>query len=183
MADESSQQLIKLNTAKVEINPEAVVAAKAILRGGNIVIGPGTIIHPQAFIDAGEGKIIFGSFNVVEETATIQNLGPAGYEMKIGDENLFEIGSICYAKEIGNNNVFGIQSKVGPDVKITNGCRIGSRCELMTDEELIENISLCFEFGQRKKVESSINSLKTQAEFLKKLLPKYLEILKNKEIT
>nr|CAD2175929.1 unnamed protein product [Meloidogyne enterolobii] len=178
MADDSLQQL---NKPKVEINPEAVVVAKAILRGGNIVIGAGTIIHPQALIDAGEGKIIFGSNNIVEETAIIQNLGPPGNLMKIGDENLFEIGSVCYAQEIGNNNVFGIQSRIGPDIKITNNCRIGPRCELMTNEELKENTCLCFEFGQRKNAEQSTNSLKTQAEFLKKLLPKYSEILKNKE--
>ncbi|CAK5075154.1 unnamed protein product [Meloidogyne enterolobii] len=103
MADDSLQQL---NKPKVEIHPEAVVVAKAILRGGNIVIGAGTVIHPQALIDAGEGKIIFGSNNIVEETAIIQNLylyfklffkkyfrGPSGNLMKIGDENLFEIGS------------------------------------------------------------------------------------------
>ena len=40
-------------------------------------------------------------------------------------------------------------------LKITNGCRIGPRCELMTDEELTENTALCFEFGQRKNVEQS----------------------------
>ena len=46
MADDSLQQL---NKPKVEIHPEAVVVAKAILRGGNIVIGAGTVIHPQVF--------------------------------------------------------------------------------------------------------------------------------------
>lgn len=42
-------------------------------------------------------------------------------------------------------------------LKITNNCRIGPRCELMTNEELKENTCLCFEFGQRKNAEQSTN--------------------------
>lgn len=55
------------------ISPEALVIVDAVLKG-KIKFGPGTIIHPKAMINAGDGEIIFGSNNIVEETAVIENL-------------------------------------------------------------------------------------------------------------
>lgn len=55
------------------ISPEACVIKDAIFKG-RITIGPGTIIHPKAVINAGFGEIIFGSNNIVEETAVIENM-------------------------------------------------------------------------------------------------------------
>ncbi|KAF6775394.1 hypothetical protein AHF37_05426 [Paragonimus kellicotti] len=58
--------------------------------------------------------------------------------MRIGDHNVFEIGAQCEAIEVGDNNVLEAKSVVGPRVRITNGCVIGSMCSLTSDETLPE---------------------------------------------
>lgn len=63
----------KNNDTVLVISPEALVISDAILKG-KITFGDGTIIHPKAVINAGKGEIIFGTNNIVEETAIIENL-------------------------------------------------------------------------------------------------------------
>jgi len=131
----------------LEISPDAFVISDALLQG-RIVIGPGTIVNPKAIIDAGNGQIVFGSNNIVEETAVIRNVGPNS-TLKIGNDNLFEIGSVCEAQEVGDNNVFGIGSIVGPNVKVTDGCRIGIKCQVLINGILPPQSSIQFQQNKR----------------------------------
>lgn len=59
--------------SKLSIASDAVIVVHATLRG-KITVGSSTIIHPKAHIDSGEGEIIFGTHNIIEETAVIENL-------------------------------------------------------------------------------------------------------------
>ncbi|KAL3086056.1 hypothetical protein niasHT_030480 [Heterodera trifolii] len=164
--------------SRLEIHPDAFVDSRSVLRG-HIIVGPGTVIHPQAVIDSGDGCIEFGTNNIVEETAKIQNLNHSG-TMRIGNDNLFEIGSVCLAKEVGDNNVFGIQSQIGADVSVTNGCQIGPRCSLTTREILQPMTGIHFQNKQRKIVCEKSISLASQTDFLKKQMTKFSEQIKNK---
>jgi len=161
----------------LEISPDAFVISDALLQG-RIVIGPGTIVNPKAIIDAGNGQIVFGSNNIVEETAVIRNVGPNS-TLKIGNDNLFEIGSVCEAQEVGDNNVFGIGSIVGPNVKVTDGCRIGIKCQVLINGILPPQSSIQFQQNKRTIALERPTGQKSQTDFLKKLMPKYSMALKN----
>jgi hypothetical protein len=50
----------------------------------------GTIIHPKATIFAVAGPIVIGADNIIEEGAIVVNRRKE--VMRIGDDNLFEIG-------------------------------------------------------------------------------------------
>lgn len=56
----------------INIDPDTFIHTNIVIKG-KITFGPGTIVHPHATIDAGEGEIIFGNNNIVEETCQIIN--------------------------------------------------------------------------------------------------------------
>eukprot|EP00048_Salpingoeca_helianthica_P023869 m.27854 g.27854 ORF g.27854 m.27854 type:complete len:125 (+) comp9045_c0_seq2:155-529(+) len=76
-------------------NPQTVIR-------GQLTIGAGCVIHPTATIIA-DGPIVIGANNTIEELVTIINKGPD--TMRIGDGNVFEVGSRIEASSLGNNNV------------------------------------------------------------------------------
>ncbi|KAI1719103.1 dynactin subunit 6 [Ditylenchus destructor] len=166
-----------MSTPTLNIAPDAIVVADATLRG-KITIGPSTIVHPKAVIDAKEGEIILGSHNIVEETAVIENLNGTDYVMRIGDDNLFEVGSICHAKSVGNSNVFGIKSIVGSETEITEGCKIGPACKVL-NEKLEPLTAVYFERNLRRTTTETPASQRSQCDFLRKLMPKYNMALQN----
>ena len=61
---------------------------------GDITIGPGTVVHPKATVFAIAGPIVIGSGCIIEEAAIIVNRRKE--VMRIGDNNLFEIGCRRY---------------------------------------------------------------------------------------
>lgn len=44
------------------------------------------------------------------------------------------------AAKIGDNNVFGVRSHVGPKTTVTRGCYVATKCKALFAEELPENI-------------------------------------------
>lgn len=59
--------------AEIVQDANAFVALDTV-KQGRITLGYGTVLHPKAVIRAGTGSIIFGTNNIVEETAVIENL-------------------------------------------------------------------------------------------------------------
>uniref|UniRef100_A0A914C6I2 Dynactin subunit 6 n=1 Tax=Acrobeloides nanus TaxID=290746 RepID=A0A914C6I2_9BILA len=148
---------------------------------GKIYIGSGTVVHPKTLINAKDGEIQIGKNNIIEEGAVIENLGPEGHVMKIGDDNIFETFSICQALEVGSNNVFGIKSEVGPGVEITDGCSIGAKCKVLMQEKLKPlNVVYGKQYTRRTASEKPQDH-KSHLEFLRKVLPNYHMRIKNKE--
>lgn len=47
--------------------------------------------------------------------------------------------SVVQAASIGDNNVFGVNCHVGPNVTVTNGCTVGIKCKALHKEVLQEN--------------------------------------------
>ena len=74
---------------KFTIHSKAVVCQDVDLKG-DITVGPTTVIHPKATIFAFAGPIVIGAGCIIEEAVVIVNRRKE--VMRIGDNNLFEIG-------------------------------------------------------------------------------------------
>ena len=80
---------------------------------GRILFGDGCIVHPKCTIVAEAGDIVFGNYCIIEEKCKILNLirkdeqgKPIKREMKIGNHNVFEAGSMVENTDIGDINEF-----------------------------------------------------------------------------
>lgn len=161
--------------------PNAIVCREQTTISGDVVIGSRTIIHPTVTIIAENGPIVIGESNLIEEYVTIIN--KTNQPMIIGNNNVFEVGAHSESLEIQDNNVLEYKSRIGPKVKLTNGCVIGTMCDLNDDQILPENTVL---YGpdckQRKQLEKP--SLQTfQLDFLSKIMPNYQRIEKPRKGT
>lgn len=87
---------------------------------------------------------------------------------------------VCQALEVGSNNVFGIKSLVGPNVKITDGCSIGAKCKVLMQEELKPLLTVYGEDNSRRTAWEKPPSHKSHLDFLKKALNNYHKVIKNK---
>ena len=59
--------------------------------------------------------------------------------MIIGNNNVFEVGSVSQSLKIGDSNILEAKSYVGRGTGLSHGCIIGAGCHLTTDEVLTEN--------------------------------------------
>ena len=59
--------------------------------------------------------------------------------MIIGNNNVFEVGSVSQSLKIGDSNILEAKSYVGRGTSLSHGCIIGAGCRLTTDEVLTEN--------------------------------------------
>lgn len=107
----------------VIIEKNATVLVSATIEG-SVTIDSYTVVHPHAVIKAGDGKIVIGKNNIIEEGVIIENKGAPGSVMVIGDDNHFKVKSRIFANKIGNNNLIGVYAEVGEGTEITNMCTI-----------------------------------------------------------
>jgi carbonic anhydrase/acetyltransferase-like protein (isoleucine patch superfamily) len=154
----------------INLENNATVVTAATLEG-NISIGSYTVVHPHAIIKSGDGQIIIGKNNIIEEGVLIENKGPPGSVMIIGDDNIFKVKSTIYANQIGNNNVFGIKSIIGEGTSITNLCSICPYGEYYIQYEPLRENTVIYngDFDQRTSSETA-TSIQLHAEVLRKLL-------------
>lgn len=110
------------------VGTRVVIAADADLRG-EISVGSGTVIHPKATILALSGPISIGSNCIIEETAVIVNRRST--PLKIGDNNLFEVGCRIEAAAVGSYNVFEVRSKVAHHVSMGSYSIVGAGCTVL----------------------------------------------------
>lgn len=113
-----------------------VTIAQDVNLRGPIVISKGTVVHPKASILALTGPIEIGSDCIIEEQVTIINSSP--HLAKIGDGNLFEVGSRIESSSIGHHNVFEIKSRVGRNVAIGSYCTISAGCAVWSADPAVK---------------------------------------------
>lgn len=104
------------------INPKAVISEKAALLGTHkITIGPDTVIHPYAKLDATHGPIELGAYCIVAERAIVglTSAAPDPAAVTIGDYVSIETGATVEASQVGKATVIGAYSTLQP------GCVIG----------------------------------------------------------
>ncbi|PWN51302.1 trimeric LpxA-like protein [Violaceomyces palustris] len=130
---------------KLTVGSRVIIAEQADLRG-EISIGSGTVIHPKATILALQGPISIGSNCIIEETAAIVNRTKE--LMKIGDENLFEVGCRIESPRIGSYNTFEIRSRVAHTVSIGSFCTVGAACTLIPSVLWPDDLKGIFEDDQ-----------------------------------
>lgn len=119
------------------VGTRVIIAQDADLRG-EVSVGSGSVIHPKATVLALQGPISIGSDCIIEETAVIVNRRST--PLKIGDNNLFEVGCRIEAASIGSYNVFEVRSKVAQNIRVGSYSVVGAGCTVlpkpMRDDQL-----------------------------------------------
>ena len=98
--------------------------------------------------------------------------------MMIGSFNVFEVGSHCESGKIGDNNILESKSHLGPKCVLSNGCVIGSKCRVDTNETLPVNTMVYGSECKRRIMSEKPQFQSYQLEFLTKILPNYQKIEK-----
>ncbi|GMT05590.1 hypothetical protein PENTCL1PPCAC_27764, partial [Pristionchus entomophagus] len=164
--------------SEVQLHPRAVVCNEAVITG-KVTIGADSVVHPKATISATKGPIVIGERNLIEETALIENLNEDGSPLVIGDDNYVEIGAVVRARSIGSRNVFGIQSVVGTEVVVTDGCSVGVRCSVQKRGDLAPRTCVYGEHNQRRVAAMDPEPQTALLEVLRKVFPSYHHLKKS----
>ncbi|KAI6140173.1 trimeric LpxA-like protein [Pisolithus tinctorius] len=162
---------------KFAIHSKAVVCQDVDLKG-DITIGPGTVVHPKAAIFALVGPIVIGAGCIIEEAVIIVNRRKD--IMRIGDNNLFEIGCRVECPSIGDFNTISTRARVHNTVRMTNHCVVGAQCLVVPaeDETLGEYTCIYGPAADRRiwsgrgQVQEADLRMK-HAEYLREMLPKF----------
>uniref|UniRef100_A0A1I7YJF4 Dynactin subunit 6 n=1 Tax=Steinernema glaseri TaxID=37863 RepID=A0A1I7YJF4_9BILA len=168
----AASHTVAVEDPKLTIAQGAVVVKDCILEG-EITIGTGTVVHPKATIRALTGPIVIGENNIIEETSIIENNHEDGFVMKIGNENVFEVGAVVKARSVGDHNVFHIRSEVGSEVEVPEGCSIGVKCVVEKHGPLPDRFVVYGERHERRIAGENPQSQARQLECLYKCLPRY----------
>ncbi|KAL0952508.1 hypothetical protein HGRIS_006771 [Hohenbuehelia grisea] len=162
---------------KFTIHSKAIVCQDVELKG-DITIGSGTIVHPKATIFAIGGPIVIGTGCIVEESVIIVNRRKE--VMRIGDDNLFEIGCRVECPSIGNSNTISTRSRVHHTVRMSSHCVVGAGCLVVpTEDEILDDYTVIYgpdaqrrTWSGRGKVQEA-DLRRKHVEYLKEMLPKF----------
>ncbi|KAF9469368.1 trimeric LpxA-like protein [Collybia nuda] len=162
---------------KYTIHSKSIVCQDVELKG-DITIGSGTIVHPKATIFAIAGPIVIGSGCIIEEGAIIVNRRKE--VMRIGDDNLFEIGCRVESPTVGNFNTVSTRARVHHTVRIGSYCVIGTGCLLVpTEDEVLDDYSVTYGPAAERRIWSGRGKVqeadlrRKHAEYLRDMLPKF----------
>ncbi|KAI8352020.1 trimeric LpxA-like protein [Mortierella sp. GBAus27b] len=159
---------------RLTISTKALVCQDNDLRG-TITVGAGTVLHPQCRVWATGGNIIFGSGNIVEENAVIINRGPDA--LIIGDNNVFEVGSVMEGSKMGNRNTLEVRSHVKAGTWVGDDCVIGTVCSTHEGEILEDKTVIYGANNQRRTYSGSRTSHNIvhgrHLDYLMQTLPKF----------
>jgi len=162
---------------KFTIHSKAVVCQDVEMRG-DITIGAGTVVHPKAAIFALGGPIIIGTNCILEEGTIIVNRKKE--IMRIGDDNLFEIGCRIECPFIGDFNTVSTRSRLHHTVRLSSFCVIGAGCLVVpTEDELLPEYTVIYGTNCEQSTWSGRGKLqeadlrRKHAEYLREMLPKF----------
>lgn len=175
-----------MSKSEVKIYHGAIVCKETKIRG-DVIIGSMTIVHPCATIIAEAGPIIIGDGNIIEEQVVIINRLSNSHSstdelpvLRIGNNNVFEVGCTVESLNIGDNNVLECKSYIGHGINLGIGCVIGAGCRLTVPEMVPDNTIIfgtkCF----RRISTDKPPSQQLQRDFLTKVLPNYHHLKKSK---
>ncbi|KAF9971762.1 hypothetical protein BGZ73_005215 [Actinomortierella ambigua] len=159
---------------KLTISPRSLVCQDNDLRG-EIYVGAGTVLHPQCKVHAIGGPIMFGSGNIVEENAIIINRGTEA--LIIGDNNVFEVGSIMEGSKIGSRNTLEVKAHVKRGTWVGDDCVIGAVCST-NENEMLPDRTIIYGARNNRRVASGSRDAQMAVharhlEYLMGILPKY----------
>jgi len=143
---------------------------------GDVTIGEKTYIGPGCIFFTRKGPIVVGDENVFTENVRVVN--ESSKTMYIGNQNVFESGAKVQAAKIGNLNKFGAKSVVMADVKISNGCVITPRSQVINGKRLDEGTIV---FGENASHKETTNVRRRMQHEVKRLLKKFQKSYFDKE--
>ncbi|KZT43567.1 trimeric LpxA-like protein [Sistotremastrum suecicum HHB10207 ss-3] len=162
---------------KFKIHSKAVVCQDVDLKG-DITIGAGTIVHPKVIIYAMIGPIVIGTNCVIEEGAVLVNRRKE--IMRIGDDNIFEIGCRVECPSVGYCNTVSTKARIHHTVRLTNFCVIGAGCMVVpSEDEVLEEYTVMYGKNTTRRVwtgEGKIQEMdlrRKHVEYLSEMLPKF----------
>ncbi|KAF8518372.1 trimeric LpxA-like protein [Hysterangium stoloniferum] len=162
---------------KFTIHSKAVVCQDVELKG-DITIGAGTVVHPKATIFALASPIVIGQGCIIEEGAIIVNRRKE--IMRIGDDNLFEIGCRVESPSIGHANTISTRARVHHTVRLTSYCIIGAGCLVApSEDEILEDFTVIYGSASERRIWSGRGKVqemdlrKKHTEYLREMLPKF----------
>ncbi|KAF3837021.1 hypothetical protein F7725_004485 [Dissostichus mawsoni] len=112
--------------------------ARIIAEAGPIIIGEGNLIEEQALIINRQEENTYN--NIYPENQLPDSEGAEQKTMTIGTNNVFEVGCVSQALNIGDNNVI-------------DGCIVGACCQLNTCEVVPEN-TVVYGCGTNRRLQS-----------------------------
>lgn len=100
--------------------------------------------------------------------------------MRIGDDNLFEIGCRVDSPTVGNFNTVSARARVHHTVRISSFCIIGAGCLLApTEGEVLEDYTVVYgpsterrKWSGRGRVQEA-DLRRKHVEYLREMLPKF----------
>ncbi|OBZ65118.1 Dynactin subunit 6 [Grifola frondosa] len=120
---------------KFTIHSKAVVCQDVELKG-DITIGAGNYLCDS-------GSIVIGSGCIIEEGAIIVNRRKE--VMRIGDDNLFEIGCRVESPTVGNFNTICTRARVHHTLRISSYCVIGANVLVVpTEDEILDEYTVIY---------------------------------------
>lgn len=175
--DPSSDGTMPPAKDKFVIHSKAVVCQDVDLKG-DITIGAGTVVHPKATIFAIVGPIVIGQNCIIEEGVIIVNRRKE--IMRIGDDNLFEIGCRVESPSVGNSNTVSTRARLHYTIRLTSHCVIGAGCLVAPiEDEILEDFTVIYGAAGEKRIWSGRGNVqemdlrRKHSEYLQDMLPKF----------
>ncbi|KAJ3166093.1 Dynactin subunit 6 [Geranomyces variabilis] len=155
-------------------NPPSIICDDSIIEG-DIVVGSANVISPKCSIIVSDpgGSIVIGDGNVFEENVKIVHAGDG--EMKIGDNNMFQVGCVFEGPYIGSGSTIEAGAHVHSTASIGSNCVLGAKC---TTSTALPDNTVVFGTAHTRRVQTRSNRLQANLharhlEYLREVLPKY----------
>lgn len=110
----------------------------SVILNPNTEIGEGNIIYPYCIVGS---RVKIGNYNMLTSYSCIS------HDCTIGDGNFFSTAVIAGRVSIGNNNFFGLGSKVIPYVVIGNDTTI--QAGMMVDKNVVDGSTIFYRYKER----------------------------------
>jgi len=159
------------------IDPTAVVADKATIIGTfPVEIAEHAVIHPYARIRAEGGRVTIGPYCVIAETAIVGLPEGQRGDVVLDRHVSVESGAEVLAEHVGEVTEVGVQTKIGAGATVGRFCRL-TPAEVVQDGEQVQDFTVVFGDGQRRKDTTTLGSEEIQKQRVK-AQEKHVEVLK-----
>ncbi|KAJ3181430.1 hypothetical protein HDU87_001037 [Geranomyces variabilis] len=152
----------------------SVICDDSIIEG-DIIVGSANVVSPKCSITVAKpgSRIVIGDGNVFEENVKIVHSGDG--EMKIGDNNIFQVGCVFEGLSIGSGSTIEAGANVLGTARIGSNCVLGAKC---TTSTALPDNTVVFGTAHIRRVQTRSNRLQANLharhlEYLREVLPKY----------
>ncbi len=138
---------------------------------GDVEIGEHSSVWPGAVIRGDTGRIVIGSYSVVEDNCIIHSGVPPETDIVIGDTVNIGHGAVIHCSRIGNNVLVGIKAVVLHRAEIGNFCLIGAACLVSEGMKIPDN---SFVVGVPGRIKGAVSE--KQLPWLREMTKEYADL-------